>query len=128
MFAGGNIVQNYKRFVLSEIVNTQILQEIQDKFSETTGISAVVVDADGKPVTRPSKFTEFCDYVRSFPIGLARRMACDDRGGRAAVERQRPVVYHCHGGLTDFAAPIIVQNEYVGALLAGQVVLPQRGV
>ncbi len=118
-------MHNYKRFVLAEIVNTQILQEIQDKFSETTGIAAVVVDVDGKPVTRPSKFTEFCDYVRSFPDGLAQCMACDDRGGRTAVERQRPVVYHCHGGLTDFAAPIIVQNEYVGALLAGQVVLPQ---
>ncbi|MDF2874849.1 MAG: histidine kinase [Sporomusa sp.] len=119
-------MHNYNRFALAEIVNTQILQEIQDKFSETTGIAAVVVDADGKPVTKPSKFTDFCSYVRSFPEGLARCMACDDRGGRKAMERQRPFVYHCHGGLTDFAAPIIVQNEYVGALLAGQVVLPHN--
>lgn len=114
------------RFVLEEIVNTQILQEIQDKFSETTGISAVIVDVDGKPVTKPSKFTDFCCYVRSFPEGLARCMACDDKGGRTAMERQRPFIYRCHGGLTDFAAPIIVQNEYVGALLAGQVVLPEQ--
>ncbi|HWR42173.1 sensor histidine kinase [Sporomusa sp.] len=119
-------MHNYNRFALAEIVNTQILQEIQDKFSETTGIAAVVVDADGKPVTKPSKFTDFCSYVRSFPEGLARCMACDDRGGRKAMELQRPFVYHCHSGLTDFAAPIIVQNEYVGALLAGQVVLPLK--
>lgn len=119
-------MHNYHRFALAEIVNTQILQEIQDKFSETTGIAAVVVDADGKPVTKPSKFTDFCSYVRSFPEGLARCMICDDRGGRKAMEWQRPFVYHCHSGLTDFAAPIIVQNEYMGALLAGQVVLPQK--
>lgn len=116
---------NYNRFTLDEIVNTQILQEIQDKFSETTGIAAVIVDVDGKPVTEPRKFTDFCTYVRSSPEGLARCMACDDRGGRKAMEQQRPFIYRCHGGLTDFAAPIIVQNQYLGAFLAGQVVADQ---
>ncbi|WP_188400135.1 PocR ligand-binding domain-containing protein [Sporomusa sp. GT1] len=117
-------MHNGKRFSLDEIINVQSLQEIQNKFSEATGIAAVTVDANGAPVTKPSKFTDFCCYVRSFPDGFERCKACDDRGGRNAMEKQRPVVYHCHSGLTDFAAPIIVQNEYVGALLAGQVVLP----
>ncbi|MGL5513782.1 MAG: sensor histidine kinase [Sporomusa sp.] len=124
--SGGIGVHNHNGLSLAEIVNIQILQEIQDKFSEATGISAVAVDADGRPVTTPSKFTDFCHYVRSFPEGLARCMACDDRGGRKAMERQRPVVYPCHSGLTDFAAPIIVRNQYLGALLAGQVVLSQN--
>lgn len=117
-------MHNCTRFSLDEIINLQSLQEIQDKFSEATGIAAVIVDANGAPVTKPSKFTEFCCYIRSFPEGFERCKACDDRGGRNAMERQRPVVYHCHSGLTDFAAPIIVQNEYVGAFLAGQVLLP----
>lgn len=119
-------MNNCKRIILNEIVNTQILQEIQDKFSEATGIAAIIVDADGKPVTKPGNFTDFCLYVRSFSDGLKRCMTCDDRGGRTAMKRQRPVIYRCHSGLTDFAAPIIVQNEYVGALLAGQVLLPQQ--
>jgi two-component system LytT family sensor kinase len=121
-------VYNYSRFALDEIVNTQVLQEIQDKFSETTGIATVIVDVNGKPVTKPSRFTDFCNFVRSSPEGLTRCMACDDRGGRAAMEQQRPYIYRCHGGLTDFAAPIIVQNEYMGALLAGQVVLPAEDI
>lgn len=119
-------MHNHNRLSLAEMVNTQILQEIQDKFSETTGIAAVTVDADGRPVTKPSRFTDFCLFVRSFPEGLARCMACDDKGGRKAMEIQRPFVYRCHSGLTDFAAPIIVQNQYLGALLAGQVVLSQQ--
>lgn len=118
-------MQNYSRFLLGEIVNTQVLQEIQDKFSEATGLAAVIVDANGKPITIPSNFSRFCNYLRSSPEGLARCMNCDDRGGRKALDRQRPVVYHCHCGLTDLAAPIIVQNEYLGALLAGQVVLTE---
>lgn len=116
-------MQTVNSFVLGEIVNTQILQEIQDKFSEVTGFGAVIVDREGNPVTRPSNFTKFCSYIRSFPPGLLRCVNCDDWGGR---QRKKPFVYLCHSGLTDLAAPIIVQNEYIGAFLAGQVVLEQN--
>ena len=111
------------RFALGEIVNVQILQEIQDKFSDATGLAAVIVDPEGNPITRPSNFTDFCQYIRSHPEGLARCVSCDDRGGR---RKQKPSVYLCHSGLTDLAAPIIVKNEYIGAFLAGQVVLAQE--
>ncbi|VBB05290.1 signal transduction histidine kinase internal region [Lucifera butyrica] len=118
-------MQKYQGFALGEIVNVSILQEIQDKFSEVTGLASVIVDVNGKPVTSPSRFTGFCNYVRSCPSGFQRCMACDDRGGRQATADKRPFVYHCHAGLTDLAAPIIVHNEYMGAFLAGQVVLPE---
>ena len=110
---------------LDQIVNINILQEIQDKFSEATGLAAVIVDVAGNPVTRPSNFTNFCKYIRSFPEGFARCTVCDDRGGRMTSE-QKPRVYLCHSGLTDLAAPIIVQNQYIGAFLAGQVILSQE--
>jgi two-component system LytT family sensor kinase len=115
-------MQTVNSFVLGEIVNTQVLQEIQDKFSEATGFGAVIVDREGNPITRPSNFTKFCSYIRSFPHGLFHCVNCDDWGGR---QSKKPFVYLCHSGLTDLAAPIIVQNEYIGAFLAGQVVLAQ---
>lgn len=110
---------------LDQIVNIDILQEIQDKFSEATGLGAVIVDIGGNPITRPSNFTDFCTFIRTYPEGLARCVACDDRGGRMTGE-QKPTVYCCHAGLTDLAAPIIVQNQYIGAFLAGQVILGQE--
>ena len=110
------------RFNLGEIVDIDILQEIQAKFSETTGLAAVIVDAGGNPITEPSNFTKFCNYIRSFPHGLVECVGCDNHAGRIAMEKQKPIVYHCHNGLTDLAAPIIVQNQYIGAFLAGQVV------
>lgn len=45
------------------------------------------------------------------------------KAAAVATQDKRPVVYLCHSGLTDLAAPIIVQDEYIGAFLAGQVVL-----
>lgn len=62
-------MQFYTKFSLGEIVNAQVLQEIQDKFSEATGLAAVIVDPDGKPITKPSNFTKFCTFVRSHPEG-----------------------------------------------------------
>lgn len=111
------------RFVLGEIVDIDILQEIQAKFAEATGLAAVIVDAGGNPITKPSNFTKFCNYIRAYPQGLVRCIGCDNRAGHMAMENERPVVYLCHSGLTDIAAPIIVQNQYIGAFLAGQVVL-----
>lgn len=110
---------------LDQIVNIDILQEIQDKFSEATGLASVIVDVAGNPITRPSNFTKLCTYIRTHPEGFARCTACDDRGGRMTNER-KPRVYRCHSGLTDLAAPIIVQNQYIGAFLAGQVLLAQE--
>lgn len=117
------------RSVLGQIVNIQILQEIQDHFSEATGLAAVIVDVEGNPITEPSNFTKFCTYIRSYPQGLAGCTSCDDRAGRASrknIDKQKPVVYLCHSGLTDLAAPIIVQDQYIGAFLAGQVILEKE--
>lgn len=117
-------MQNLCQLSLEQIVNIDILQEIQDKFSEATGLAAVIVDVAGNPITRPSNFTKFCTYIRTYPEGIARCAACDDRGGRMTREK-KPTVYRCHSGLTDLAAPIIVQDQYIGAFLAGQVILGQ---
>ncbi|EGW35916.1 histidine kinase-, DNA gyrase B-, and HSP90-like ATPase family protein [Desulfosporosinus sp. OT] len=114
------------RFNLGEIVDIDVLQEIQVKFSEATGLAAVIVDAGGNPITKPSNFTKICTYIRSFPQGLFKCVGCDNRAGRMAMEKQKPFVYLCHSGLTDLAAPIIVQNQYIGAFLAGQVVLAKE--
>lgn len=117
------------RFILGEIVNIDILQEIQAKFSEATGLAAVIIDVEGNPITKPSNFTKFCTYIRSYSQGLAGCISCDDRAGRASrknIDKQKPVVYLCHSGLTDLAAPIIVQDQYIGAFLAGQVILEKE--
>jgi len=123
---GGSLLKAVSRFVLGEIVDIDILQEIQDKFSEATGLAAVIVDPAGNPITKPSNFTKFCTYIRSYPQGLNECVGCDNRAGHMTIEKQKPVVYRCHSGLTDIAAPIIVQNQYIGAFLAGQIIISKE--
>ncbi|SDE15642.1 sensor histidine kinase [Sporomusa acidovorans] len=120
-------MQVHHGLTLADIVNVKVLQEIQDKFSDATGLAAVIVDSAGQPITIPSNFTRFCNYVRSTSKGLARCMGSDDCGGRMAASLSRPSVYRCHAGLMDLGAPISLNQQHLGGFLAGQVILPQDG-
>jgi ligand-binding sensor protein len=117
----------YQGLTLADIVNVKVLQEIQDKFSDATGLAAVIVDSAGQPVTKPSNFTHLCNLIRSTPEGLSRCMGSDDCGGRMAASQLRPSVYRCHAGLIDLGAPIRINQQHIGGFLAGQVILPEDG-
>ena len=53
-----------KNIHLSDFINVEELQQLQDNWSKATGIGLVTVDQEGKPVTRQSGFTDFCRALR----------------------------------------------------------------
>ncbi len=107
---------------LDDLVDMRVLQRLQDTFAQAMGVAAVTVDRDGIPVTQPSNFCPVCDMIRSTEAGLERCMQCDADGGRIAHERGEPYAYQCYGGFLDAAAPIIIDNQYLGCILCGQVI------
>ena len=112
-------MQNY---TLTELIKPNILQQIQDAFSEYTGMASVTTDAEGVPVTSGSNFTHFChDIIRNSEIGCQKCRHCDRDGAAAALKTGAPTVYRCHAGLADFAAPIMLNGELVGCFVGGQV-------
>lgn len=116
----------YNNYKLEEIVNIKTLQIIQNKFTDLTSLAAVITNAEGYPVTELSNFRKICHHIRSTPQGYRRCMESDAIGGREALRLCKPYVYTCHAGLTDLAAPIIVNNQYIGVFLCGQVYLPEQ--
>lgn len=110
---------------IEDIVDLKVLQRIQDTFSKAMGVASVTVDKIGTPITRNSNFQPICQMIRSTPAGLARCKECDARGGLAAHYSDKPEAYVCLGGLMDVAAPITIEDEYIGCLLCGQVVLTE---
>ncbi|MBY6003017.1 PocR ligand-binding domain-containing protein [Salipiger bermudensis] len=103
------------------------LQKIQDNFSAAVGAAMVIVGPDGEPVTEPSGFTSFCAAIRSRPGWRERCCHCDSVGGRTALSNGEPCIYKCHCGLVDFAAPITICGEYLGAVICGQMNLVEDG-
>lgn len=106
---------------LLDVIERQTLQSLQDAFAEATGMAALATDSTGS-VTHLSNPTEFCmSLTRKSSIGCERCNKCDLQGGSDASRTGRPAVYFCHGGLVDFAAPIIVNGRHIGSLIGGQV-------
>lgn len=109
---------------ISEIIDLEMLQQIQDSFAKATGVAAITVDLE-KPVTNPSNFSDFCmKYTRKSQLGLKRCNECDLKGGQQSARTKRPVITPCHAGLMDFAVPIVINGVQVGSIIGGQI-LPQ---
>ena len=106
---------------LLDLIDRRTLQSLQDAFSDATGMAALATDDSGS-VTELSNPTDFCmKYTRRSRVGCERCNQCDLQGGAEASRTGRPSVYYCHGGLVDFAAPILVGGKHIGSLIGGQV-------
>ena len=107
---------------LEDVFDMDFLQSFQDSFARAAGMTAVTVDKDGKPVTRPTDWSEFCmKYTRGTAEGRRRCEQCDKNGGETAARTGKPAVYECHAGLMDFGAPILVDGQQIGSILGGQI-------
>lgn len=106
---------------ISDLIDMNLLQSIQDNCSRAMGIGAVTVDYRGNPITRYSGFTDHCMKVREVQ-GFSEMCAqCDAHGGLHAAITGQPYIYRCHANLVDFAVPLIINGNYMGAVLGGQV-------
>lgn len=110
-----------ENLTLLDVIDRHTLQSLQDAFADATGMAALATDSTGA-VTQLSNPTEFCmNLTRKSPVGCERCNKCDLQGGADASRTGQPAVYYCHGGLVDFAAPIIVNGKHIGSLIGGQV-------
>ncbi|MCT4563349.1 MAG: PocR ligand-binding domain-containing protein [Maledivibacter sp.] len=113
---------NFHDIELSQVIDLDFLQRLQDNFADAIGVASITVDMEGNPVTKPSNFTRFCmDLTRTTDEGLKRCMKCDAQGGKMASESGKPTLYECHAGLVDFAAPIMLEGRQIGSIIGGQV-------
>jgi ligand-binding sensor protein len=113
------------KFELKNVIDTVLLQTIQEKIAQITGLAFVTVDFQGNPITAETNFSEFCAKRRE---NSEHKKACyfsDAHSGLEAARRNKPYIFRCPAGLVDFAVPIMVRGQYLGAVLSGQVRCPQ---
>ena len=107
---------------LTDLIDVATLQKIQDAFADMAGVAALTTDINGVAVTEGSNFTDFCmRYTRPSDVGRTRCEQCDHLGAEIALKEGRSVVYPCHAGLLDFAAPIMANGKMVGCFIGGQI-------
>ena len=112
---------------LIQIVTTSVLQELPDAYYEATGLATGIHDLNGELITSIPKycFTKFCRNMYFSREGHRKCRQCNSDADKKAFELGGPYIYHCHAGLIDVAAPIIVGGYHVGTVACGQILLQQ---
>jgi signal transduction histidine kinase/PAS domain-containing protein len=54
---------------LTDVIDVDVLQDLQDSFAESYDVASVTFDLEGKPITKPSNFTDFCKIIRATKKG-----------------------------------------------------------
>jgi len=104
----------------ADIFNLDDIQQLQDLFSDSSGVASIITHPDGTPITKPSNFCRLCNIIRKTEKGRANCYKSD-----AAIGKQNssgPIVQPClSGGLWDAGASITVGGKHIANWLIGQV-------
>ncbi|MGG5461379.1 sensor histidine kinase [Clostridium sp. B9] len=108
---------------IRDILDLKSFQKIQDDIAKATEFAIVTVDYMGIPVTEHSRCSEFCKLIRKKKEFSKLCEKCDSRGGLEAAREGSFYIYKCHRGLVDVAVPIIIEGQYLGSVMVGQVLV-----
>lgn len=116
--------------ILTDIINLDILQNLQDGFADAFELPSVISDIDGRPITRQSRFTGFCKLVRSSDEG---RRRCEKFDSKLFAEiKEKNEIYIRRGctfpNLITVAVPIFIGDTHYANFTVGQLVSGQLDV
>lgn len=120
-------IESYK---LEDIVPLSMLKQIIDDLVDISGITISLANYKGETYQEVENHESFlCSEIRRTNVeGNVAYLCdkCDAFAGLEAARQGKPIIYKCHMGAAETAAPIIINDQYMGSLLAGQVILPEH--
>jgi signal transduction histidine kinase len=111
---------------LTDIIDIDILQKLQDGFAESYDVASLIVTKEGKPITRPSNFSNFCKIIRATEKG-AKKCEISDANLFRLVADGSSAVAPCSNfeEILDGAVPILIRNKIVATWAIGQKVISE---
>lgn len=114
-----------RKIDIKKIINASVLQRLPDCFYRATRFATAIHDTKGNLITTldPSCFNDFCRGMFLSKEGHQRCVHSNIQGAKIAFKKKKVHVYECHAGLTDVAAPVIVNGVHIASVATGQVFL-----
>ncbi len=107
------------RLRLTDFVDVETLQALQDGFARTTGIATSIRTPDGEPITDNAEQSAFCTLVKATNSGQAACRQCHVTAAELVQRTNSPRRSQCHAGLAQYSAPIVVDGKHLGAIIVG---------
>lgn len=121
-------VRGKKEVSLLGLFGKKFLEETQDKLAEATGVSFFIIDYKGEPVTKGEKEEKFCEKRKDSD---ARCSECQINRAFAAAKsaiKNCTYIFCCPNGLVHMAIPVVVNNQYIGAIVGGPIRCEERAL
>ena len=117
-----------ENLLLTELVDMNRWQQIQDYFSEVIGAGLRTLDLEGRPLTKPSMLPRFCsEVVASSPLGLKRCRNCRPMPIHGLETGKDSFSFPCPAGPQNFVIPVIYNDSKVAAhIVVGPVIFGKR--
>ena len=116
-------LSDLSKMALPDLIAVDTLQAIQNQFAELLGVASFGLDRDGQPYAPCSHCSRFCHLVRSTRAGAD---GCRESWRKIVQLGQAgAIVSTCHAGIQYAAAPVVVGNQVVGMVTAGQFLTEQ---
>ncbi|WP_236608784.1 PocR ligand-binding domain-containing protein [Thermacetogenium phaeum] len=113
-----------KQAGMERVIERQLLQRLLDSFSTATRLFVAVTDVDGEVIlTSRQGDCEFCRLVKEDPVGRERCRGSYARAGKQAKRWNEPYFFRCHAGLIAWACPILMNDNHVGNMICGHVLM-----
>lgn len=92
-------------------------QTLQETTTKLLGVSLLLIDSQGEPVTEITNACLFCEAVRSKEVCLH----SDRRAATRCIQQKKShFIYRCPYQFVNIVFPIYVDGRHVGALFIGQ--------
>lgn len=113
---------------LLNYIDIETLKEVLNAFTTTTNLMANIVDVDGISIfshkdSNSSKLCRFCRIIYGTKNGAERCRNAYKRAGAQTALLGKPYIFRCPAGLIEWASPIIVDDEHLGTIICGQVLM-----
>jgi serine phosphatase RsbU (regulator of sigma subunit)/ligand-binding sensor protein len=103
---------------LTDFVDVQTLQKLQDAFARVANVGTSIRDAEGHLLTEPSLASSFCSILRANPAFRERCRRSHEEHNRAGAGAMAALCI-CHAGLAQYAAPIELDGQRLGTIIIG---------
>lgn len=107
---------------VTDIIDLEYLQSIQDSLGRIVGITTVLLDPQGAPISNPTNLHAFCAMMQSSDKGLPMCLGANAKLIEHNLKTREPAVITCpNSGLRTAAVPIFLGEQFLGSWLIGQI-------
>jgi PAS domain S-box-containing protein len=108
---------------LADLLDRDQMQQLMDSFCDAVGVSSAIIDLEGN-VFVGARWQRICtDFHRVNAQTRARCIESDTVLAGQLREGEHFSLYQCRNGLTDAAAPIVIEGRHVANVFIGQFLL-----